>query len=255
MRGQHDRRQQRREGEGEVGQRASPAPRPSRARAEASRPSATPSARPMPTAITPTRMEFCAPDQQQRGDVAARGCRCRASGCAEGAASLFGHVDLGRRIGRPEPATAARRRRAAAAPARRRRRSCGWRAAPAARAAAHASLRPQPRVDHRVEHVDHEVDDDHASPASSITTSRTTTRSRLAIAWNTSRPRPGRHEHVLDDDRAGEQVGELQPHDGEHRDHRVAQHVAPQRRRAGSGPWRARCARSPRAAPRAPPSA
>ena len=49
-----------------------------------------------------------------------------------------------------------------------------------------------------------------------------------AIAWKTSRPRPGRREHVLDHDRAGEQVGELQAHDGQHRDEGVAQHVAPQ---------------------------
>ena len=67
----------------------------------------------------------------------------------------------------------------------------------------------------------------------SITTLCTTIRSRWLIAWKTSRPRPGQEEDVLDDDGAGEQEGELQPDDGEHRDQRVAQRVPPQRLAAG----------------------
>ena len=43
-------------------------------------------------------------------------------------------------------------------------------------------------------------------------------------------PEAGQVEDVLDDDRAGQQEGELQAEDGQHRDHRVAQRVAPQHR-------------------------
>ena len=39
----------------------------------------------------------------------------------------------------------------------------------------------------------------------------------------------GQEEDVLDDDGAGQEVGELQAHDGDDRDHGVPQHVAPQR--------------------------
>ena len=51
----------------------------------------------------------------------------------------------------------------------------------------------------------------------------------------------GQEEDVLDDDRAGEQEGELQPDDGQDRDQRVAERVPAQRLAAASAPWRGRC--------------
>src|SRR3546814_747829 len=42
-------------------------------------------------------------------------------------------------------------------------------------------------------------------------------------------PEPRQIEDVLDDDGAGEQEGELQAHDGDHGDERVAHRMAPER--------------------------
>ena len=65
----------------------------------------------------------------------------------------------------------------------------------------------------------------------------------------------GEEEDVLDDDRAGEQEGELQADDGEDRDQRVAERVAARAPGRGSGPWRGRCGCSPRRGCRSAPSA
>ena len=43
-------------------------------------------------------------------------------------------------------------------------------------------------------------------------------------------PEPGQDEHILDDDRARDQIGELQAHDGQDRHERVGQGVTPERR-------------------------
>jgi hypothetical protein len=61
---------------------AAPAPPPGS-------PARTPSPRPMPTAITPTTMEFCAPTRMLRGDVAPR-LSVPSQCAAEGGCSLAG---------------------------------------------------------------------------------------------------------------------------------------------------------------------
>ena len=110
-RGQHDRREQRREGEGEVGQAhhhlldpAAPAPR------RAGR-GATPKTMPMPTAIRPTAIETAAADDAAARRCRGRGCRCRASAPRSAPCSLFG-------MSSSAAGTASRRTRAA--PGRRR---------------------------------------------------------------------------------------------------------------------------------------
>jgi hypothetical protein len=65
--------------------------------------------------------------------------------------------------------------------------------------------------------------------ASSITQLRTTITSRLEMDWKISRPRPRQVKHVFHHDGAGQQLGKLQAHDGDDRDQRIAQHMAPQR--------------------------
>ena len=101
-----------------------------------------------------------------------------------------------------------------------------------------------------VGHVDHDVDEhvghrdhQHGALHDRIVALRDRIEQRGADA--------GPREHLLDDDRAGEQRAELQARDRDHRQQRVAQRVDEQRRAARARPWRARCARSPRRAPRA----
>ena len=87
--------------------------------------------------------------------------------------------------------------------------------------------RAQARIDDDVEHVDGEVDDDdrrreqHDDVADD---------EQVAVGdrLEDEPAEAGQREHLLDHDRAGEQVGELQAHHGEHRHHRVSQHVAPE---------------------------
>ena len=64
--------------------------------------------------------------------------------------------------------------------------------------------------------------------ASSMTTLRTTSRSRLAIAWKTSRPSPGSENTFSITTVPVSRLRELQAHHRQHRHHGVAQHVAPQ---------------------------
>ena len=65
----------------------------------------------------------------------------------------------------------------------------------------------------------------------------------------------GPGEDRLGQDRAGEQHADLQADHRDDRDQRVAQRVDADDAAAATGPWRARCGRSPRPAPRASPSA
>ena len=65
--------------------------------------------------------------------------------------------------------------------------------------------------------------------ASSITQSSTTSASRLAIDCTIRRPRPGSTKTFSTTMAPAIEVGELQPHDGQDRRHRVGQGVAPER--------------------------
>ena len=209
----------------------------------------------MPTAITPTTIEFARADQQLRGDVAAeavgaepvrrRSAAAACSGCRSRPADTASTTQRQQR--RPSSSSADQQRRRATKLGLRR---SARRGSPLTASPRH----PQPRVDHRIQHVDDEVDDHHHRRQQHAR--RRAPPPGRGWRWpGTPAGRAGQHEHVLDHDGAGDQVGELQAHDRQHRDHRVAQHVAPQHARGATGPWRARCARSPRAAPRAPPSA
>ena len=64
--------------------------------------------------------------------------------------------------------------------------------------------------------------------ASSTTRSRTTTTSAVGDGLQDQPADAGQGEDVLDHDGPGQEVGELQPHDGEDGNHGVAQHVPPQ---------------------------
>ena len=108
-----------------------------------------------------------------------------------------------------------------------RRRAGATGAAAGASALTSSASRAQARIDDDVEHVDDEVDDDDAGREQhdDIAHDR-----QVAVGDRledeAAEPRQG--EDVLDHHRAGEQVGELQPHHREHRHHGVAQHVAPE---------------------------
>ncbi len=146
-RAEHDGRQQRREGEGEVGQRASPPSSTQPRRAEAS---AAERPRPDPgrcrTATTPTTIEVRAPDQQLRGDVAAEAVGAEPVRGARGAAACSGCRSRSAATA-STPATAARCRRTARVSSAAEHEA---RVAPRARPEAcdQASLALQPRVDH-----------------------------------------------------------------------------------------------------------
>ena len=108
-RAQHDRREQRREGEGEVATSASPPPRPSRAAPTASRPSATPSDEADADRDHADQDRVARAHQQQRGDVAAEAVGAQPVRGARAACSLL------RRCRSRPPATASRPATAAAA--------------------------------------------------------------------------------------------------------------------------------------------
>jgi hypothetical protein len=92
----------------------------------------------------------------------------------------------------------------------------------------HAHARtPQARIDdgighvHREGHHDHREDQQHHHRFHHDQVA-------LGDRLKDQPPQAGQEEHVLDDDRARQQEGELQPDDRQHRDQRVAQRVMPQ---------------------------
>ena len=194
-----------------------------------------PMTRPMPTAMTPTAIE------SRARPAAARRRRGRGVGAEpmrqRRAAAAWSPC-------RSRPASgASRRARAAAASSKQQhqhradRRSCGWqRALPEARRVQDRRRGDRNGVIVLVARTRGSMTAYSTSTtkltttttaASSITQLRTTIRSRLEIDLEDQAAEPGQVEHVLDHDGAGEQFGELQAHDRDHRDHRVAQHMAP----------------------------
>src|SRR5690606_36636467 len=84
------------------------------------------------------------------------------------------------------------------------------------------------RVNDGVENVHHKIHDDHHGCQQHHAVAyhdQVAVRNRLEY----QAPEARQVEHVLHHDGAGQQVGKLQPHDGDHRNHGVAQHMAPQR--------------------------
>ncbi len=84
------------------------------------------------------------------------------------------------------------------------------------------------RVDRRIGEIDQEIDEDHAAGEQHheiLHHDEIALRDRL----EDQPPEAGQGEHVLDDDRAGEQEGELQADDGDHGDERVRHRMPPQR--------------------------
>ena len=193
-------------------------------KAPPTRPSATPKTRPMPTATTPTRIDTRAP--ASNCEATSRPRLSVPNQCAaEGEAQLVRNVDRGGRIGRPDEGDG-RRRRAATA----------------------TSTAPEPKAD-----VDREsrglMRRGFLSRGSMAAQATSTTKfnpitidrdqhhavldhQRVAIGdrLQDQSSESGQHEDVLHHDRAGDEIGELQAHDGEDRNKRVGQGVAPERR-------------------------
>ena len=110
----------------------------------------------------------------------------------------------------------------------------------AERGARASAAPPEPRVDQRIGEIDEVGDEDHRDDEEHH---HALHHDEIALAdrLEDQPPEAGQEEHVLDDDRAGEQEGELQADDGEDRDQRVAERVPAQRLAAASAPWRGRC--------------
>src|SRR5450755_1622217 len=173
-------------------------------RADASRPSATPKPMPMPTAMRPTAIELRAPTISSETTSRPRlsvPSQWLAPGSSRRCGTSISVAECG--VQTVESAAVAIRSSTSAPPMAKLR----WCRARRSRDSAMAGL--QPRVDYHVEHVDDEVDDDDRRRQQHHDVSHDAeiaVGDRLedepAEAWQ--------REHVLDDDRAGEQVRELQ---------------------------------------------
>ena len=172
----------------------------------------------MPTATSATAIETRAPTMIIDEHVAAE---------VVGAEPVRGRgrLQLARRCRARRRRRASRRRRRA--PRARRPRRC----APPSDERAHQRA-PQPRVDRGIGEVDEEGDEDHREDQQHH---HALDHDQVALADRLEHQpaEAGQEEDVLDDDRAGEQEGELQPDDGQHRDQRVAERVPAQRLAAG----------------------
>ena len=123
------------------------------------------------------------------------------------------------------------------------------------RGATSAGIAADPRVDDAVEQID--AADSRSMTMPAISRMPPCSTGIVAPADRIDQPvadaRPG--EDRLGEDGAGEQRADLQADHGDHGDQRVAQRMDADDAERATGPWRGRCAHSPRPAPRASPSA
>src|SRR6187402_3123121 len=161
-------------------------------RAAARQPSATPTVKPIPTATTPTTIEFWLPTSSC--EAMSRPRLSVPSQCAnDGAASLFGMSISAGGYGchSNEPAAASSNKPTNDAPTAK----LGCRKA-------RSSIRshPQPRIDQRIEHVDDEVDRHHHGCQQH---DHVTHQDQVAVVdgLEDQAAKAWQHEDVLDDDR------------------------------------------------------